>query len=61
MSPEETADLWLTAQRVGQKIEPFFKATSLTFAIQVLLAIAHYFLLYCNPEPSHNTLNIFNM
>ncbi|KAG0631076.1 hypothetical protein M758_1G225700 [Ceratodon purpureus] len=34
LTPEETADLWLTAQRVGQKIEPFFKATSLTFAIQ---------------------------
>lgn len=34
LTPEEVSDLWLTAQRVGQKIEPFFKATSLTFAIQ---------------------------
>ncbi|XP_073389450.1 bifunctional bis(5'-adenosyl)-triphosphatase/adenylylsulfatase FHIT isoform X2 [Physcomitrium patens] len=34
LTPEETSDLWLTAQRVGQKIEPFFEASSLTFAIQ---------------------------
>ncbi|OAE33575.1 hypothetical protein AXG93_2139s1280 [Marchantia polymorpha subsp. ruderalis] len=32
--PEEVTDLWLTAQRVGQKLEPFFNASSLTLAIQ---------------------------
>ncbi|KAL9250695.1 Bifunctional bis(5'-adenosyl)-triphosphatase/adenylylsulfatase FHIT-like protein [Drosera capensis] len=30
----ETADLWLTAQKVGRQIEQYHKASSLTFAIQ---------------------------
>jgi len=34
LTPEEASDLWLAAQQVGRKIEPFLKATSLTFAIQ---------------------------
>ncbi|KAH9308928.1 hypothetical protein KI387_036839, partial [Taxus chinensis] len=34
LSAEETTDLWLSAQRIGSKIESHFKASSLTFAIQ---------------------------
>ncbi|KAL3686145.1 hypothetical protein R1sor_004167 [Riccia sorocarpa] len=34
LTAEEVTDLWLTAQRVGQKLEPFFKGSSLTLAIQ---------------------------
>ncbi|CAK0751322.1 hypothetical protein CVIRNUC_002059 [Coccomyxa viridis] len=31
---EEVSDLWCLAQKVGQVVEPYFGATSLTFAIQ---------------------------
>ncbi|KAJ4837959.1 hypothetical protein Tsubulata_015678 [Turnera subulata] len=34
LSADETGDLWLTAQKVGSRLESFHKATSLTFAIQ---------------------------
>eukprot|EP00897_Mesotaenium_endlicherianum_P008731 jgi/Mesen1/7887/ME000420S07032 len=34
LTPEEATNIWLTAQRIGRKIEPHFGATSLTFAIQ---------------------------
>lgn len=34
LSPEEVADLWTLAQRVGAAIEPHFGASSLTLAIQ---------------------------
>ncbi|KAL2654135.1 hypothetical protein R1flu_022263 [Riccia fluitans] len=34
LTAEEVTDLWLTAQRVGQKLEPFFEGSSLTLAIQ---------------------------
>ncbi len=34
LTPAEVSDLWLTAQRVGAVIEPFFGADSLTLAIQ---------------------------
>jgi diadenosine tetraphosphate (Ap4A) HIT family hydrolase len=34
LNEEEVADLWLLARRVGAKVEPHFKATSLTMAIQ---------------------------
>ena len=37
LSPEEVADLWSLAQLVGSKLEPHFKAASLTLAIQVCL------------------------
>ena len=34
LAPEEVADLWCLAQRVGAAIEPHFGAASLTLAIQ---------------------------
>ncbi|XP_050942339.1 bifunctional bis(5'-adenosyl)-triphosphatase/adenylylsulfatase FHIT isoform X1 [Cucumis melo] len=34
LTADETCDLWLAAQRVGQKLELYHKASSLTFAIQ---------------------------
>ncbi|KAL9257353.1 Bifunctional bis(5'-adenosyl)-triphosphatase/adenylylsulfatase FHIT-like protein [Drosera capensis] len=34
LNPSETADLWLTAQKVGRQLEQYHKASSLTFAIQ---------------------------
>ena len=34
LTPEEVADLWSLAKRVGAAIEPHFGASSLTFAIQ---------------------------
>lgn len=34
LSTEEVSDLWLTAKLVGKKVEQFFKASSLTFAVQ---------------------------
>lgn len=34
LTPEETADLWQLAKRVGSVLEPHFGATSLTYAIQ---------------------------
>ena len=36
LSQEEVCDLWQLAQRVGSAIEPHYKASSLTMAIQVL-------------------------
>ncbi len=35
LTPEEISDMWRLAQAVGSKIESFFKAGSLTMAIQV--------------------------
>jgi diadenosine tetraphosphate (Ap4A) HIT family hydrolase len=35
LTSEEVSDLWLTAKYVGQKLEPFYNASSLTFTIQV--------------------------
>lgn len=35
LSAEEVTDLWLTAQRVGQKLQPFWEGTALTLSIQV--------------------------
>ncbi|KAJ4846075.1 hypothetical protein Tsubulata_027398 [Turnera subulata] len=34
LTSDETIDLWLTAQKVARMLEPFHKATSLTFTIQ---------------------------
>lgn len=34
LAPEEVADLWCLAQRVGTAVEPHFSAQSLTLAIQ---------------------------
>ncbi|CAF2333476.1 unnamed protein product [Brassica napus] len=34
LTADETSDLWLTAQKVGSRIETFHNATSLTLAIQ---------------------------
>eukprot|EP01018_Ginkgo_biloba_P004644 Gb_20573 [translate_table: standard] len=34
LTVEETTDLWLSAQRIGGKLETYFKASSLTFTIQ---------------------------
>ncbi|KAF5842862.1 HIT-like protein [Dunaliella salina] len=34
LAPEEVADMWSTAQRVGSKLEPHYGADSLTMAIQ---------------------------
>lgn len=39
LQPEEVADLWALAQRVGQTLEPHFDAQSLTLAIQVGVAV----------------------
>jgi len=35
LTADETSDLWLTAQKVGSKLETFHNASSLTLAIQV--------------------------
>lgn len=34
LTPDETCDLWLAAQRVGRQLESYHEASSLTFAIQ---------------------------
>ncbi|CAK9193678.1 unnamed protein product [Sphagnum troendelagicum] len=34
LTSEEVSDLWLTSKYVGQKLEPFYNASSLTFTIQ---------------------------
>ncbi|XLU41027.1 hypothetical protein S245_035841, partial [Arachis hypogaea] len=34
LTAEETSDLWLTAQKIGNQLESYHKASSLTFAIQ---------------------------
>ncbi|KAG9443386.1 hypothetical protein H6P81_014726 [Aristolochia fimbriata] len=34
LSPEETSDLWLSAQQVGGRLEQHYNASSITFAIQ---------------------------
>ncbi|KAB2009391.1 hypothetical protein ES319_D10G163700v1 [Gossypium barbadense] len=34
LTVEETQDLWLTAQKIGGRLECFHKASSLTFTIQ---------------------------
>ncbi|KAJ3684262.1 hypothetical protein LUZ61_013426 [Rhynchospora tenuis] len=34
LTPEETSNLWITAQKVGAKLEQFHNASSLTLAIQ---------------------------
>jgi bis(5'-adenosyl)-triphosphatase len=35
LSDDETTDLWMTAKKVGSKLEPHYGANSLTFGIQV--------------------------
>ena len=40
LSADEASDLWLTAQKVGNELERYHKASSLTFAIQVSSAIS---------------------
>lgn len=35
LTSDETSDLWITAQKIGAKLEQFHKASSLTLAIQV--------------------------
>lgn len=35
LTVDETSDLWLTAQKVGSRLESYHKATSLTLTIQV--------------------------
>lgn len=37
LSADETSDLWLTAREVGGHLERYYGASSLTFAIQVIL------------------------
>jgi len=44
LTAEETSDLWFTAQRVGTKLEDHFKASSLTFAIQVICCLIYLIL-----------------
>lgn len=44
LTADETSDLWLTAQKVGSRIETFHNATSLTLAIQVT---TFQFILHC--------------
>ncbi|XP_048425307.1 bifunctional bis(5'-adenosyl)-triphosphatase/adenylylsulfatase FHIT-like [Pyrus x bretschneideri] len=34
LTADETSDLWITAQKVGSRLESYHKASSLTFAIQ---------------------------
>ncbi|KAJ0770480.1 putative histidine triad (HIT) protein [Helianthus annuus] len=34
LTPEETSDLWISAQKVGKQLEKYHRASSLTFAIQ---------------------------
>ncbi|PRQ34888.1 putative bis(5'-adenosyl)-triphosphatase [Rosa chinensis] len=34
LTVDETSDLWITAQKVGSRLESYHKATSLTFGIQ---------------------------
>ncbi|KAF3784806.1 Bis(5'-adenosyl)-triphosphatase [Nymphaea thermarum] len=34
LTAEETADLWLAARHIGSKVESYFGASSLTFALQ---------------------------
>ncbi|KXN74586.1 HIT-like protein [Conidiobolus coronatus NRRL 28638] len=34
LTVEETTDLWLTARKVAEKLEPYYKASAFTFAIQ---------------------------
>ena len=44
LTADETCDLWLTAQKVGSRLEEYHKASSLTLAIQVRSINLHYFL-----------------
>nr|XP_043636554.1 bifunctional bis(5'-adenosyl)-triphosphatase/adenylylsulfatase FHIT-like [Erigeron canadensis] len=34
LTPEETSDLWISAQKIGKQLEIYHKASSLTLAIQ---------------------------
>ncbi|PWA58948.1 Histidine triad, conserved site-containing protein [Artemisia annua] len=34
LTPEETSDLWISAQKIGKQLENYHKASSLTLAIQ---------------------------
>lgn len=34
LTPEETSDLWISAQKIGKQLESYHKASSLTLAIQ---------------------------
>lgn len=42
LTPEEVSDLWSLAQLVGKTLEPHYKASSLTLAIQVRLYVCVY-------------------
>lgn len=42
LTPEEVSDLWGLAQLVGKTLEPHYKASSLTLAIQVRLYVCVY-------------------
>lgn len=54
LTADETSDLWLTAQKVGSRIETFHNASSLTLAIQVTKALLYLlfnsFLMMCDCE-----------
>lgn len=43
LTADETSDLWLTAQKVGSKLENFHNASSLTLAIQVTKHLLSFF------------------
>ncbi|XP_020680828.1 uncharacterized protein LOC110098352 [Dendrobium catenatum] len=45
LTADETTDLWLVAKEVGGKLERHHKASSLTFAIQVVNHSVHYTLM----------------
>ena len=38
LTADETSDLWITAQKVGNQLESYHKASSLTLAIQVRIS-----------------------
>lgn len=44
LTADETSDLWLTAQKVGSKLETYHNASSLTLAIQVTKHLLSFFL-----------------
>ncbi len=39
LTSEEVSDLWLAAKHIGKKLGPYYKASSLTFTIQVHMHI----------------------
>ena len=58
MSPEEVADLFQTAQRVGTVVEKHFQGTSLTFSMQVSIYRAQK---VCIFHPLHIELSPMTM